>query len=492
MTSQLTRGSERATTRAASSELHDLTAIEQRDLLRRCEITATELLEHYLARIAEHSPRLGAFVRVTEDLARREAQAADALLAGRGEDLPALLGLPLGFKDLHPVAGVATTFCSRAIAEHVPAADGHVVGLLRRAGVVTVGTTQAPEFGPTCYTETDVLDQPAVTPYDIGRYASGSSGGSAAAVAAGLLPFGHASDGAGSTRTPAAVCGLVGIKATRGRVSLAPLSTFQSWGSEGPLARTVADAALMLDVMAEPPPGDLYAVPRETSFLDAAGRDPSRPLRILRYSDPGLGLEVDPEVAEAIDGAAALLAELGHTVIDGANPQPWDDALLEAMLAAFGAGLLAVARAAVPQDRWPLMRPYTRWSVEYGEKIGAADYLAATGLLARAASAHLTAAADFDIVLTPTTTQPAVPIGWFSRDGVENEGRHMLGWSAFTPWANLTGQPSLSLPLHLTPTGLPVGVMLTAARRGDDALLISLAGQVERAATFRPGHPPGW
>jgi amidase len=193
-----------------------------------------------------------------------------------------------------------------------------------------------------------------------------------------------------------------------------------------------------------------------------------------------------------LDTAAVVLVGLGHTVVDGTNPQPWDEPLLEAMLAAFGAGLAASARAAVPPGRWPLMRPYTRWSVERGESIDAADYLAATGLLARAASAHLTAAADFDAVLTPTTTEPAVPVGWFSRDGVENEGRHMLGWSAFTPWANMTGQPSMSLPLHTTPTGLPVGVMLTAARRGDDGLLISLAGQVERAAPFSHRHPPQW
>ncbi|MDP9100948.1 MAG: amidase [Actinomycetota bacterium] len=478
--------------RPRAGQLHDLTAIEQRDMLRRRELSATELLEHYLARIGEHSARLGAFVRVTEDLARREAQAADELLRGPAGDLPPLLGLPLAFKDLHPVAGVPTSFCSQAIAEQVPSTDGHVVGLLRRAGVVTVGTTQAPEFGPTCYTETDVLDQPAVTPYDSGRYASGSSGGSAAAVAAGLLPFGHGSDGAGSTRTPAAVCGLVGIKATRGRVSMAPMSSFRSWGSEGPLARTVADAAMLLEAMAEPPPGDLYAVPRETSFLDAAGRPPGRPLRILRYSDPGLGIEISPEVATALDEATALLTQLGHTVTLGANPRPWDDELLQAMLATFGVSLMATARAVVAPERWPLMRPFTRWAIEHAGNIDAADFVAASGLLARAASAHLTATAGYDVILTPTTTQPAVPIGWFTRDGVENEGRHMLGWSAFTPWANLTGQPALSLPLSETASGLPVGLMLTAARRGEDALLISLAGQVEAAAPFSHRHPPQW
>lgn len=476
------------------SDLHDLTALEQRDGLRSGRFSATELLEHYLARIDVHGAPLGAFVTLTEDLARSEAEHADRRLAQADdpEQLPPLLGLPLAFKDLHPVAGVRTTMGSAALADLVPPVDGYVVGLLRAAGVLTVGTTQAPEFGPTCYTETDVVDRPAVTPYDTTRYASGSSGGSAAAVSAGLLPFGHASDGAGSTRSPAAVCGLVGIKATRGRVSLAPMSSFQSWGSEGPLGRTVADAALLLDVMAEPPPSDLYAWPRETSFLAAAGRDPDRPLRVLRYSDPGLEVDVDPEVARGVDDAAALLASLGHEVVDGRNPYPWDDALLEAMLVAFGGGLRATVAATIPDERRHLLRPYTAWCVELGATLDAGQYVAATGLIARAASAHLAATAAYDIVLTPVSSQPAVPVGWFSQDGVENEGRRMLGWSAFTPWANLTGQPSMSLPLHVTDAGLPVGVQLTASRRGDDALLISLAGQVERAAPFAHRHPPQW
>jgi amidase len=475
-------------------DLHDLTALEQRDALRRGDTSACELLDHYLARIDAYGTDLGAFVTVTEELARAEAKEADERLAQRtrGDVLPALLGLPLAFKDLHPVAGVRTTMGCAALADFVPPVNGHAVGLLRGAGVVTVGTTQAPEFGPTCYTETDVVDRPAVTPYDTTRYASGSSGGAAAAVAAGLLPFGHASDGAGSTRSPAGVCGLVGMKATRGRVSLAPMSSFQSWGSEGPLSRTVEDAALLLDVMAEPPPSDLYGLPRETSFLEAARRDPERPLKVLRYTDPGLDVDTDREVVEGVDAAARLLNDLGHVVVEGTNPYPFDGALLAAMLVAFGGGLKATVEATIPKEKQHLLRPYTRWCVEHGSTKDAADYVAATGLLARAASAHLGATAAYDVVLSPVSTQPAVPIGWFSRQGVEHESRRMLGWSAFTPWANLTGQASLSLPLHVTAAGLPVGVQLTASRRGEDALLISLAGQVERAMPFAQRHPPQW
>jgi amidase len=475
--------------------LHDLTALEQRDALRRREVRATELLDHYLERTYRYGGELGAFVRITEDLARTEAKLADEQLdASRegGLDLPPLLGLPLAFKDLHPVAGVPTQGCCAGIPELVPDVDGHVVGLLRAAGVVTVGTTQAPEFGPTCYTESAVVDRPAVTPYAIGRYASGSSGGSAAAVAAGLLPFGHASDGAGSTRTPTAVCGLVGIKATRGLVSMGASSSFRSWGSEGPLGRTVVDAALLLDVMAQPPAGDLYGAPAEGSFVEAARRDPGRRLRVLRYADPGLDLVVDPEVRGPLDDAARLLGDLGHEVVEGANPWPFDEGLLAAMITVMGASVQAGVAALVPPGRRHLLRPYTAWLVAQGESRSAADYIAADALLARAAAAHLTAVSSYDVVLSPTTTQPAVPVGWFSELGVEEEGRRMLGWSAFTPWANMTGQPAVSLPVHVTESGLPVGVQLTAARRGDDALLVSLAGQVERAAPFAQRHPPQW
>ncbi|MCU1588195.1 MAG: amidase, partial [Frankiales bacterium] len=246
------------------------------------------------------------------------------------------------------------------------------------------------------------------------------------------------------------------------------------------------------DVMAEPPPGDLYGIARETSFLAAAGRDPDRPLRVLRYSDPGLGVDVHPEVAQSIDDAAALLMTLGHEVVEGGNPCPFDDDLLAAMLTVMGVGVLTAVEALVPGDQRHLLRPYTSWLVEQGRTRSAADYVSAEGQLAGAASAHLTAVSSYDVVLTPVSTRPAVPVGWFTEQGVEHEGRRMLGWSAFTPWANLTGQPSLSLPLHVTPEGLPVGVQLTAARRGQDALLVALAGQVERAAPFAHRHPPQW
>lgn len=238
------------------SELHELSAARQLRALRTGDISSRDLTEHYLTRIDRLDGELGAFVTVTPEFAIDEADRADERLA-RGEWSP-LCGLPLGIKDLHATAGIRTTWGSVALADYVPADDSWTVGLLRRAGAVVLGKTNAPEFGATCFTENDVTPRPAVTPYGPTRYSSGSSGGSATAVAAGLLPVAHGSDGAGSIRTPAATCHLVGVKPSRGLVSPAPASSFFSTGTEGPIARTVEDAALLLDVMAQPWPGDLY------------------------------------------------------------------------------------------------------------------------------------------------------------------------------------------------------------------------------------------
>jgi amidase len=414
------------------SALHDLTTTEQRDALRHKEISATELTEHYLGRIDRYGEDLGAFVEVTHDLARKEAAAADDALASgeRG----ALTGIPVAFKDLFPVAGVRIRLGSAAV-DVVPPTDGHVVGLLRRAGVVTVGTTHAPELGPTCFTHSAVVSRPAVTPYDTSRYASGSSGGAAAAVAAGLLPFGHASDGAGSIRTPAATCGLVGFKPSRGRLSPGAAS-FLSFGTEGPIARTVADAWLALRVMASEAPG-LYACGTDL--------EPSAPrrLRVLRYTDSGLEAP-DRAVVEAVDRTAELLDELGHEVVDGDNPRPWDARLRDAMLVVVTAAVASAAEQVAAGERAELLHPYTRWCVEAARGRTAVDFTRSQAVLAAAAAGLLRSVSSYDALLCPTTSQPPVPVRWFSEQG-EGEAcaDRMLAWSAFTPFANHARQPAV-------------------------------------------------
>jgi amidase len=474
------------------TELHDLTALEQAAAIRTGEISPVELADHYLDRIAAHGAALGAFVTVTDEPARRAAKLAEQRVTDADDPaaLPPFHGVPIGVKDLNLTAGIRTTFGSRLYEDFVPPVDDNVVTLLRGAGTVMLGKTNTPEFGLPCYTENAVAP-PARTPYDTGRSAGGSSGGSAAAVAAGLLPFAQGSDGGGSIRIPASACGLVGIKPSRGRVSNGPLGgdiTGLAWN--GPLARTVADAAALLDVLGVPMPGDPHwapPLPPGETFLGAAGREPGR-LRIGRWIEPIIpGAVVAPECREAWEAASALLEHLGHEVADAGPP--------------FGAEAIpmfetvwAVSANGVPvdPDRVGDLLPLTRWLRERGARIGATEYVSALGTLQMLARAGIVAAAEFDVVLTPTLAQLPAPVGYFTEsvDPATDFDRQKR-FTPYTALVNMTGQPAVSVPLHWTPAGLPVGVQLIG-RPAAEQTLISLAAQLEAARPWRDRHPAQW
>ncbi|MGI5187116.1 amidase [Promicromonospora sp. CA-289599] len=474
-----------------SGRLHELSAAAQLSALRAGEVSSRELTEYYLSRIEKFDDALGAFATVTPDVAVEEAVRADERIA-LGERAP-LLGLPLGIKDLYPTAGVRTTFGSAAVAELVAPADAWTAGLIRQAGAVLLGKTNTAELGATCYTENGVTGRPTVTPYDLTRYASGSSGGAAAAVAAGLLPLAHAGDGAGSTRTPAATCHLVGVKPSRGLVSSSvPLTSMTGTTIEGPIARTLEDAALLLDVMARSWDGDLDGWRPDGRFADAIERPPARPLRVAVWTDPGLGdVHPHPEVVRAVERTAALLQELGHDVREVQLPAQSDEPVRSALRTLFASSVDAAVRSLVPPDRRGLLLPYTRHLYAEGQALSGSDLFAAQGVLARYASAFLNALETFDVALTPVTSGPPVPLGHFQADGVEAIADVMLAWSAYTPWANLTGQPAVSLPSHLDRDGLPYGVQLVGRRRAD-ASLLALAAQLERSALWDDVHPYCW
>ena len=471
------------------SDLHELSATEQLDALRSGEICSRDLTEHYLDRIDRLDAELGAFVTVTPELARKEAARADERL--RHGEWSRLLGLPLGIKDLHATAGVRTTFGSAALADHVPAEDSWTVGLLRQAGAVLIGKTNAPELGPTCYTESDLTAGPAVTPYDPTRYASGSSGGAAVAVAAGLLPVAHAGDGAGSIRTPAATCHLVGMKPSRGLVSSAPASSFLSAGTEGPIARTVADAALLFDVMAQPWPGDLYGWHPRSSFVEAVHRAPAS-LKVALWTATGLdGIDPHPEAATAVERTAALLRELGHDAQEIAVPAQYDEPVRHALKALFAYSISVTVALLVPAERRHQLRPYTQHLVELGARMSGSDVVRAQSALAGFASRYLAVLDGYDIALTPTTSAAPVKVGHFFADGIEGVADLMLAWSCYTPWANFTGQPAISVPSHFDGDGLPHSVQLVARQR-HDAELLALASQLESAGLWSTAHPPCW
>ncbi|WP_300267033.1 amidase [Microbacterium sp.] len=470
--------------------LHDLTAAEQRRALRAREVSARELTAHYLDRIDRLADPLGAFVTVVPEAALAEADRADALLAaGEGG---ALTGLPLGIKDLQATAGITLTAGSAALVDIVPPRDSWTVGLLRQAGAVIVGKTSTAELGSTCYTESEVTGHAAVTPYDTERYSSGSSSGAATAVAAGLLPFAHGSDSAGSVRTPAATCNLVGVKPSRGLVSIAPASTFMAMGTEGPLARTVEDAAMLLDVMARPWPGDLYGWTLDESLTAHITRELDRPLTIGMWTQTGLaGTEEDADVSGAVRRTAQVLRDAGHDVREISIPACLDDGVADALRIWMTCAVATSASMMVPPERYGDYTALTQFLLGQAQKLSASDVMVAQARLAAYASAFLTAFEHIDVAVTPVTAAPPVTRGHFLAEGSASVLDRMLAWSCPTPWANFTGQPAIALPAGFTADGLPLSAQLVGRPR-TDALLLRLARQVEAAQGWHSIHPAVW
>ena len=477
------------------THIHDLTVTELTAAIRAGEVSPVQVTDHYLDRIDRHSEQVGAFYTVTHDLAREQAAAAEAAVAAWRRDgepaggLPPLTGVPVPIKDLNQVAGVRMTLGSAVYADHVPAEDDYVVTELRSAGIVITGKTATPEFGLPCYTET-TIGPPARTPWDLTRSAGGSSGGAGAAVAAGLAPAAQGSDGGGSIRIPASVCGLFGIKPTRGRVSAGPLNPdLAGLSTNGPLARTVADAALLLDAMTGNYPGDMYTLPplpAGETFAGHASREPGR-LRIARSLSVAVpGAEVHPDCVAAWEAASTLLESLGHEVTDIELPFGEDTVGPFVTLWYAMATLVPVGPEQVGQ-----LLPLTQYLRGQGMELKAADLLFAQAYLQAVTRGALAALNQYDAILTPTLAAPPVPVGYFDEvDPAENFERQ----KRFTPWTalyNSSGQPAVSVPLHWTDGGLPIGVML-AGRMGDEATLISLSAQLEAARPWRDRRPLIW
>jgi amidase len=472
------------------TQLHDLTALEQAAAVRAGEVSPVELVEHALRRIESLDPGLGAFLTVTPERALAAARRAERRVRGGGE-LPPLHGVPTAIKDLNNTAGVRTTFGSTVLADNVPTVDDAVVTRLADAGTISVGKTSTPEFGFPCYTDNELVG-PARCPWDPTRLAGGSSGGAAVAVAAGMLPVAQGSDGGGSIRIPASVNGLVGLKPSRGRVSNAPFgSDVTGLGTNGPLARTVRDAAALLDAMAGPVIGDpawAPPLPPGETFLGAADRPPGR-LRIGRHLEsPMADAGLEPEVQAAFDDAARLLEELGHEVEDV------PPGLLGAdVLGAFErVWTLSGTLLPVPPERVGELRPLTRELRARGLALSAREAMEALTALRLFARRFTTATAGYDVLLAPVTTMTPRPLGWFDADGdgaadFERQKRY----AAFTAVFNVTGHPAVSVPLYWTSDGLPVGTMLVG-RPADEVTLVALAAQLEAARPWRHRHPPSW
>ena len=356
-----------------------------------------------------------------------------------GEDL-ALGGVPYALKDLTDTAGLRTTYGSRLKEHNVPARDAAVARRLREAGGVLLGKTNTPEFGNRATTAYGLF--PATrNPWDLSKTAGGSSGGSAAAVAACLAPIAEGSDGGGSIRIPSSCCGVVGIKPSRGRVSNAPNSNPRGGLiTHGPIARTVRDAAFMLDIIAGPEPGDPFAAPPQTpSFLDTTERDPgSLRIGMLVTSDKW----IDPQVIAAVEQTAKLLRRLGHNV----EPADVD---LKGLGGLFRVMVEAESAANELEDPDLFSDPYSKWCYERGRKQTAVDYIRATEEMFRRSREIVTETMNYDCLLTPTVTLTPQPLDTFLAV-TERVAEDDLAFIPFTYPFNISGQPAISLPLGWT------------------------------------------
>ena len=459
-------------------DLAFLPATEQARLVREREVSPMELVELYLERIERLDPALGAFVTVCADEALADARAKER----DAPDAP-FHGVPIALKDLDTTAGIRTTFSSKAFADNVPDFDLAHVARTRAAGFVVLGKTNTPEFGTTAFTDSP-LNGPCRTPWDLGRNAGGSSGGAGAAVAAGLVGIAQGSDGGGSIRIPASCCGLFGLKPSRGRVSNAPFVPGIGLGTTAPVARTVLDAASYLDVVSGYEWGDPFpAPPPERPFAAEVGVDPG-PLRIAVTTDPPIDTEVDADCIAAVRDAADLLAGLGHHVEDRAPDWGGQD-LMDDFLPVWQAipALYPIADASV-------LTRLNRWYLDGAVATTSPAYAGAIGRLQLRARRIAALWAEYDLLLTPTLAMTPVAVGW---DTEPEDPREQFDRAArFTPFTaafNVTGQPAVSLPLHWTDEGLPVGVQLVGRPLGEDVLL-RVSSQLEASRPWIDRRPP--
>jgi amidase len=448
-----------------------LPALEQARLIREGAVSPLEIVEEYLERIEQLDPDLNSYVTVCAD---------EALAEARDPPPGPFSGVPVPIKDLVDTAGIRTTYSSRAFADYVPAEDAALVRRIREAGFIVLGKTNTPEFGTTAVTESD-LNGICRNPWNHEHTPGGSSGGAAAAVAAGLAPLAQGGDGAGSIRIPASCCGLFGIKPTRGRTSTAPHGNAHGYATYGPIARTVADAAAFLDVISGPEPGDPHAAsPPERPFVEEAGRPPGR-LRVALVLDPPSGTRVDPVCATAARGAAALLVELGHEVEEVSIE--WSADFRE---------LFAVVWQTIPTlyvSDTSQLEPFNAAFAERALATSSAEFLGAYTRLQKYGRKVAQFCAGYDAVLTPTLALPPVPVGWVRQpEDPWEQYERAIEFTPFTAPANVAGLPAVSVPFGRTDDGLPIGVQLVASAAGEP-VLIRLAAQLEEARPWADQRP---
>ena len=455
-----------------------LSATELRHLIASREIGCREVLDAHIARIEAVNPALNAVVTTTFEAARAQADALDRCPPSEG----ALAGLPTAHKDLVATKGIRTTYGSPLYANHVPERDDLIVERMRRAGAVTIGKTNTPEFGAGSHTFNRVFGATR-NPYHLGKTCGGSSGGAAVALAAGMVPVADGSDTGGSLRNPAAFCNVVGFRPSPGRVPLWPGNPWSDLSTAGPMARTVDDAALLFSVLAGPDPRIPNGLPALNSFLPLAPVDLAN-LRIAVTEDFG-GLPVQRPIREAIGALRQRLAEAGATVVD-ATPDLSDARRIFHVLRADGFrrrfGAFTAAQRAELKDT-------IVWNLDAGLELSLADYDwvigARTALVERVGQFF----ENVDLLIGPTTQVLPfdIDVDWVR----EIEGQPMntyIEWMESCSWITVTCCPALSLPAGFR-EGLPVGAQLIAPLRSD-VFLLRAAKAIEAVVRSTEDTPP--
>ena len=469
-------------------ELDRLDGLGLGALVRKGDVSASELLDRAIARVEAVNPQINAVVLKHYDEAR-------AQLAGATPDGP-FAGVPFLLKDLGAtLAGTITTDGCAAFADRVAEADSTITRRAKAAGLTVFGKTASPEFGLTTTTESKLWGATR-NPWNLERIAGGSSGGAAAAVAARILPMAHASDGGGSIRIPAACCGLFGLKPSRGRVPYGPGAGigWNGLSTQHAVTISVRDSAALLDALAGPEAGDSVAPPPPSgSFLEAVGRAPGR-LRIGLMEQAISGVALHPDCRAALMDAADLCRSLGHEI------EPLSLTLdAKALGDAMGAGMAVDVATRLDRRGAARGRPVSEAEVERvtwrlaarGRTVTGQAYAEARQIMDQAAAAYARQTAAFDVVLSPVLAAPPAPLGrlTLSPDDIGEYARAVSAFSPYTALHNEIGVPAMSVPLAWNGEGLPIGVMF-AAPFGREDLLFSLAGQLEAARPWAHRLPP--
>ncbi|OCQ99240.1 amidase [Oscillatoriales cyanobacterium USR001] len=449
-------------------------ALEQARLIRSGEVSPLELAELYLERIERLDSGLGSYLTVMAESAIALAKSQTEHLATNRDrtNLPPFLGVPISIKDLTPVANVRCAYGVPALYNNIATYDDGIVSKIKAAGFNILGKTATAQVGSLPYTEPAGFP-PTRNPWNLEYSPGGSSGGAAAAVAAGLCAIAQGSDGGGSIRGPAFCCGLVGIKPSRGRVSHAPVGDYQSGiSANGPLARNVRDAAALLDVISGYITGDPYWLPNpETAFLTAADRELGNLKIAFSTVIPPLG-EVSSECQQSVIKTVELLSEIGHHLEPGC---PDFNGLIEPFTIIWQSG---VAASGIPGEA---LEPMNKWLLE--RTCSAGDYLRAVTQMQLIARRIVGFFNDFDVLVLPTYMHSSIRVGEWANLSPEETLQKIINWIAPCPPFNSSGQPAIALPTGLDSNGLPLGIQLIG-RPGAEATLIALAAQIEAARPF--------